>query len=376
MVHHKRTKNLSKIFYFLKIGLGIIVLSCFGPFYNFGQSHQSEHLAKDVVCGMQVDIHETKFSSNYKGKVYYFCSEKCKSIFDQHPEKYEKDQLNQLKADYEKDPDNIKAGLKYVQALIENGSFKEAQSLLHELLKRTKTSEELSEIYFKLGYVDTKQGNYDEALSFYAIVIEKYPQSESYSGAVVNTAAIRFQIKDELDAAFNALSDALKKGRIVERHLPTAYKLMLMMNYEKRDFQAAKYYLEMMSPEETKDPHISDSIWVIYLMSGEKDKGEKLLKETYERVQNDFFGLYRLASIAYEAKIKIDEALAWIERANKLSNGEKFYVLDTYSKLLWHVGKKAEAISLLEKAISLCKNESALAEMKARLESYKEALKN
>ncbi|MCX7974490.1 MAG: YHS domain-containing protein [Candidatus Aminicenantes bacterium] len=345
------------------------------PAHIFPAGRQHEHLVKDVVCGMQVDIHETKFTSNYKGKVYYFCSERCKKAFDEDPEKYIEGQLSQVKAEYEKNPDDVKVALKYSKALVQNGSFEEAKSLLNRLTNKAISDEDQSEVYFQLGYIATKQGKYDEALSLYSLVIKKDTKAESYSGAVVNTAAIRYQIKDELEPAFQILSKALKEGRIAERHLATAHKLMLMMNYDRKDYYAAKKYLEMMSSEAAKDEHIADSIWVIYLMTNEKDKGEKILKETYERVQDDFFGLYRLASIAYEANLKIDEALNWIDKANKLSKGEKFYVLDTYSKLMWLVGKREEAINLLEKAISLCKNESALVEMKGRLESYKEALK-
>ena len=47
-------------------------------------------LAKDPVCGMEVDEKTAKYKSEYMGKVYYFCSEHCKMIFDKETEKYEK----------------------------------------------------------------------------------------------------------------------------------------------------------------------------------------------------------------------------------------------------------------------------------------------
>jgi YHS domain-containing protein len=52
---------------------------------NMGSTLSTE---KDVVCKMQVDKGKAKFTSNYKGKEYYFCSLSCKKTFDKNPEKY------------------------------------------------------------------------------------------------------------------------------------------------------------------------------------------------------------------------------------------------------------------------------------------------
>jgi len=44
-------------------------------------------MAKDPVCGMQVD-EKTAIQSEYKGHTYYFCSPSCKRDFDKEPGKY------------------------------------------------------------------------------------------------------------------------------------------------------------------------------------------------------------------------------------------------------------------------------------------------
>ncbi len=44
-------------------------------------------MAKDPVCGMEVDEKKAKATSEYKGKTYYFCSKGCKVFFDKDPEK-------------------------------------------------------------------------------------------------------------------------------------------------------------------------------------------------------------------------------------------------------------------------------------------------
>jgi Cu+-exporting ATPase len=47
-----------------------------------------KRIAIDPVCKMEVDEETAKFSSEYKGKKYYFCGPGCKTAFDEAPEKY------------------------------------------------------------------------------------------------------------------------------------------------------------------------------------------------------------------------------------------------------------------------------------------------
>jgi len=45
-------------------------------------------IAKDPVCGMDVDMNTAPAKSEYKGKMYYFCAPGCKTQFDKDPERY------------------------------------------------------------------------------------------------------------------------------------------------------------------------------------------------------------------------------------------------------------------------------------------------
>jgi YHS domain-containing protein len=45
-------------------------------------------MAKDPVCGMNVDESKAAATSSYNGKTYYFCAKVCKESFDKDPEKY------------------------------------------------------------------------------------------------------------------------------------------------------------------------------------------------------------------------------------------------------------------------------------------------
>ena len=45
-------------------------------------------MAKDLVCGMDVDPKTAAAKTEYKGQTYYFCAPGCKVAFEKDPEKY------------------------------------------------------------------------------------------------------------------------------------------------------------------------------------------------------------------------------------------------------------------------------------------------
>ena len=49
-------------------------------------------MAKDPVCGMEVDEKKAAAKSEHMGKTYYFCALGCKKAFDENPKKYLKDE--------------------------------------------------------------------------------------------------------------------------------------------------------------------------------------------------------------------------------------------------------------------------------------------
>lgn len=55
-------------------------------------------VAKDPVCGMQVDEQQATSSgltSEHRGQKYYFCSAGCKQSFERDPERYTRAQADQ-----------------------------------------------------------------------------------------------------------------------------------------------------------------------------------------------------------------------------------------------------------------------------------------
>ena len=44
--------------------------------------------AIDPICRMKVQVETARYTSEYSGKMYYFCAAGCKHSFDKEPEKY------------------------------------------------------------------------------------------------------------------------------------------------------------------------------------------------------------------------------------------------------------------------------------------------
>ena len=45
-------------------------------------------MAKDPVCGMDVDPNTAAHSTTYQGQTYYFCAPGCKRAFETNPGQY------------------------------------------------------------------------------------------------------------------------------------------------------------------------------------------------------------------------------------------------------------------------------------------------
>ena len=45
-------------------------------------------MAKDPVCGMEVDEATARHTTQYQGQTYYFCAPGCKKAFEADPQQY------------------------------------------------------------------------------------------------------------------------------------------------------------------------------------------------------------------------------------------------------------------------------------------------
>jgi YHS domain-containing protein len=48
-------------------------------------------MARDPICGMNVDENKAAGTAIHNGKTYFFCSAGCKAKFEKEPEKYTKE---------------------------------------------------------------------------------------------------------------------------------------------------------------------------------------------------------------------------------------------------------------------------------------------
>lgn len=54
------------------------------------KAEEKAEVVKDPVCGMEVSDAKKALTEEYKGKIYYFCSEYCKKAFKKDPASYSK----------------------------------------------------------------------------------------------------------------------------------------------------------------------------------------------------------------------------------------------------------------------------------------------
>jgi YHS domain-containing protein len=55
---------------------------------TFGDRRETALIARDPVCGMDVEIARAPASTDYDGRTYYFCSIQCKQDFERQPQMY------------------------------------------------------------------------------------------------------------------------------------------------------------------------------------------------------------------------------------------------------------------------------------------------
>jgi len=62
------------------------------------KQHKKEviKMARDPVCGMDVDEKSAPAKSEHMGKTYYFCAPGCKKAFDENPAKYIKGEGHEM----------------------------------------------------------------------------------------------------------------------------------------------------------------------------------------------------------------------------------------------------------------------------------------
>lgn len=59
-----------------------------GHHHRGGAAHAGAHDVTDPVCGVRLDPHMTEHRVERPGQWHYFCSARCRSMFEANPERY------------------------------------------------------------------------------------------------------------------------------------------------------------------------------------------------------------------------------------------------------------------------------------------------
>jgi YHS domain-containing protein len=55
---------------------------------TFGERREPGLMARDPVCGMDVEIARAAANADHESHTYYFCSLQCKEDFERQPDRY------------------------------------------------------------------------------------------------------------------------------------------------------------------------------------------------------------------------------------------------------------------------------------------------
>ncbi|MEN9735409.1 MAG: hypothetical protein RL129_119 [Actinomycetota bacterium] len=88
LTHHSMEMNHIGFNYTTFLNAIAFVMAIWVYWMYRGRKNENSEFAKDLVCGMQVRIADAPASTEFNGKMYYFCMPGCKDAFLASPEKY------------------------------------------------------------------------------------------------------------------------------------------------------------------------------------------------------------------------------------------------------------------------------------------------
>jgi tetratricopeptide (TPR) repeat protein len=285
--------------------------------------------------------------------------------------------LARLKAAYEADRSNVRAGLDYAVAVIHAGQPELARPVLYALLAQpaSLTPALAAEAWFQMGHVHLRAQEYDEAIACWTTVLHDHPESVRASGAAINVASVRFQVLGQADKAFDVLTAAFKAHAIRGSHLELANLLLFQIYVDRRQYTEARGLLGTLPATGPRHELIKNAVPVVYWKTGDQDRARGLLDALFEAAKDDASALNNLAGLLAEHKVALDFAIACSARAIVASNGARHDIWDTYADALFQAGQTAKAVEAEEKAVALADAQRDQAAYRTHLERYKAALK-
>ena len=284
--------------------------------------------------------------------------------------------LAALKAAFDRDPANARAGLDYVGAAMRAGQMERARPVLYQLLSRPSAlpSSIAAEAWFQMGLVHLNAQEYEEAVACWETLLRDHRGSDRASGAAINAASVLFQVLGDPDRAYTRLTASLRDRTITGAHVELANFLLFQIYVERRDYANARGLLAALPASGPRHDLIADTIPVVLWKTGDETAARRLLASIFERSSSDPSALNNLAGTLAAHEVALDTAVAAAAKALVLA-GTRHDIWDTYADALFRSGQVDKAIEAEERAVALATAQKDQAEYRARLARYKAARK-
>lgn len=262
-------------------------------------SSSNSGTGKPVVSGPKVQP-TSGGSGEVQGEVVPQISSKAKLIFDDALKAYDAQKKSGAKIDYpglekrfraaaDADPNLAEATYNLGVLADRQGKIKEAVALYKEALAKKPTLRQAAE---NLGVIAQNNGDEAGATRIYTDILNNYPDD---AGSRARLAEIARR-KGELDRAIELSREALFR----DPKTLQAYKTMMMVYYEQKQFSLARLIALRASKLDESDPEIPYTLGLMNLAEKDPVKARAQFKKAVEARPDFLPAHYQLCSIAFE----------------------------------------------------------------------------
>ncbi len=284
--------------------------------------------------------------------------------------------LASLRAAYDRNPGDARAGLEYVTAALRAGQPELARPVLYALLSKPSSlpSSLAAEAWFQMGHVHLNAQEYDEAVACWETILRDHRGSDRASGAAINAASVQLQVLGDAERAYARLTASLRDRTISGAHVELANFLLFQIYVERHEYANARGLLAALPSSGPRHDLIQDLIPVVLWKTGDEPAARRRIEALFNSATGDPSALNNLAGTLAAHGVGLDTAVAAAARAILLS-GTRHDTWDTYAEALFRSGQIEQAIEAQEKAVSLATAQKDQAEYRQRLALYKAARK-
>lgn len=227
-----------------------------------------------------------------------------------------------------------------------------AEQLYRYLIGQRRTSEWKSRLYDELGDLLMEAHKFAEATKLYQDAV-KDPDVDDEKPNLVYQLSRAFEFDNKTKEALDTIAEAQKT---YPNQQPLFRFQEAWIYYHAAQYDKAIELFEKLIVDFKPLPLLvkqaKSSLSNIYVLTGNIEKGEKILEEMYEKDKHDAGINNDLGYLYADQGKKLDEAEAMIRKAVKSAPENSAY-LDSLAWVLYKRGKYTEALTHMEKALEL-----------------------